>query len=56
MKSDISIKPLRQSASLILPFSDKGIDAHRILMLNRKPHMSFAKALVFPGGVCEQRD
>lgn len=53
MQSDSVIKPLRQSASLILTFSDEGTDARRLLMLNRKPHMSFAKALVFPGGVCE---
>lgn len=25
-------------------------------MLNRKPNMSFANSLVFPGGVCEPSD
>jgi len=48
------IKKLRQSASLVV--TKNSPDCHTILMLNRKPHMSFSNALVFPGGVCELKD
>ena len=47
------LRALRKSASLILTLTD---DDERVLMLNRKPHMSFANSFVFPGGACDPQD
>ena len=50
------MKPLRPAASLVINLSDEGKNANRILTLLRKPHMSFANSIVFPGGVTEKID
>lgn len=50
------IKLARPAASLILSLGSDSADIHKYLTLVRRPHMSFANALVFPGGVCEDID
>lgn len=51
-----TIKPLRLSASIILPLGDEEEQKTTFLMLVRKPHMSFENSLVFPGGTCDKED
>ena len=45
------LKPLRPAASLIFTLANQGKEAHRYLTIIRKPHLSFANSVVFPGGV-----
>ena len=56
MSQPSALKPLRPAASLIFTFGTQGVQAHQYLTIVRKPHLSFANSVVFPGGVCEPID
>ena len=52
MTTKPQLKPLRPAASLILTRGNEPDQIYKYLTIVRKPHISFANSLVFPGGAC----
>ena len=50
------LKTLRPAASLILTRGNNPDELHKYLTIVRKPHLSFANSVVFPGGACDPID